>query len=308
MFAAAMNPKLAQFLDQAWDKGLDWLLANGLPLILTIGVTILALKAASFLIDKVGKAIQVGFPAGSGPRMAQRTTTLTYILGSTAKTVIVFAGGLMALSEIGINVTPILASAGIVGLAVGFGAQSLVKDVITGFFILLEDQYGVGDAVTIGDKSGTVEKMNLRITQLRTLEGALITIPNGSVAVVSNQSKEWARAVVDVGVSYEANLDHALAVMLDEGMKLRTEWPDSVIEAPEAHGVQSFADSSVMLRVVVKTAPLDQWKVAREWRRRIKAAFDREGLDIPFPQRVFRVKTEAEAKEVKETLGSHQPQ
>ncbi len=303
MLSAAMNPKLSQFLDRAWDSGSEWILSNGFPLLFTMGITYLALRLSGFLIDRIGRAIQSGFPPTGSVRVVQRTTTLTQILRSTIKTLILFAGVMMALSEVGINVTPILASAGIVGLAVGFGAQSLVKDVITGFFVLLEDQYGVGDVVTIGDKSGVVERMNLRITQLRNLDGSLITIPNGSVSVVSNQSKEWARAVVDVGISYDANIDHALAVMLDEGMKLRLEWPAHLIEAPEALGVQNFADSSITLRVMVKTAPLEQWKVAREWRRRIKEAFDREEIEIPFPQRVYRVKTDAEARALKAGLG-----
>ncbi len=189
MFAALMNPKLAQFLDNAWDKGLDWLLVNGISLCMTIVIMLLALKVSSVLVDQIGKAIQSGLPSSKRARAVQRSTTLTQILSSTVKAVILFAGTLMALSEVGINVTPILASAGVVGLAVGFGAQSLVKDVVSGFFILLEDQYGIGDSVTISGHTGVVETMNLRITQLRHEDDSLITIPNGLVAVVSNQSK-----------------------------------------------------------------------------------------------------------------------
>ncbi|HEY9854828.1 MAG TPA: mechanosensitive ion channel family protein, partial [Stenomitos sp.] len=212
-------------------------------------------------------------------------------------TVILFAATLSLLSAVGINITPILASAGVVGLAVGFGAQSLVKDVITGFFILLEDQYGVGDVVKINDKSGLVEKMNLRITQLRNLSGELITIPNGQVSIVSNQSKEWARALLEIGVAYEADIDHVLKVMVDEGSRLHAEWPDKVLEEPEVNGIQSFGDSSIQLRVVMKTAPLKQWEVASEWRRRVKFAFDREGISIPYPQRVLRIVPEAKGLE-----------
>lgn len=195
MFAAMMNPKLAQFLDNAWDKGLDWLLVNGISMLMTLAITMLALKLSGLLIDQVAKAIQTGLPSSKRARAVQRTSTLTQILGSTVRTLILFAGSLMALTEVGINVTPILASAGVVGLAVGFGAQSLVKDVVSGFFILLEDQYGIGDAVSISGHAGVVETMNLRITQLRHSDGSLITIPNGLVAIVSNQSKgEFPRA------------------------------------------------------------------------------------------------------------------
>jgi small conductance mechanosensitive channel len=189
VFAALMNPKLAQFLDTAWDRGLDWLLVNGISLCMTIVIMMVALKVSSVLINQIGKAIQSGLPSSKRARAVQRSTTLTQILSSTVKAVILFAGTLMALSEVGINVTPILASAGVVGLAVGFGAQSLVKDVVSGFFILLEDQYGIGDSVTISGHTGVVETMNLRITQLRHEDHSLITIPNGLVAVVSNQSK-----------------------------------------------------------------------------------------------------------------------
>jgi small conductance mechanosensitive channel len=304
VFAALMNPKLAQFLDRAWDSTLEWLLTNGLPLVMTLVVTLVALKFSGFMIERIGKAILSGIQPGTNPRMVQRSTTLTHILDSTLRALIAFAGIMMALSEVGINITPILASAGIAGLAVGFGAQSLVKDVITGFFILLEDQYGVGDIVDIGGKVGTVEKMNLRITQLRSLDGSLITIPNGAVSLVSNMSKEWARALVEVNITYETDVDHALALMLNEGVKLREDWPHLLIEAPEAPGVVNFADSAMTLRVMVKTAPLEQWAVGREWRRRIKAAFDREGINIAVPHRVYRVQNDGEARALKASLGS----
>ncbi|MNK32475.1 putative MscS family protein YkuT [compost metagenome] len=304
MFAALMNPKLAQFLDRAWEATSDWVLTNGVPLVLTLAFTLIALKLSGFMIDRIGKAILSGIQPGTNPRMVQRSTTLTHILHSTIRTLIAFAGLMMALSEVGINITPILASAGIAGLAVGFGAQSLVKDVITGFFILLEDQYGVGDLVDIDTKIGIVEKMNLRITQLRSLDGSLITVPNGAVSLVSNMSKEWARALVEVNVPMETDIDRALALMLEEGVKLREERPHLLIEAPEAPGVVNFAEYAVTLRVMVKTAPLEQWAVGREWRRRIKAAFDREGIEIAVPHRVYRVHNEAEAKALKAHLGS----
>lgn len=304
MFAALMNPKLANFLDRAWDSSTDWLLSNGLPLIMTLVVTLVALNLSGFMIDRVGKAILKGIQPGTNPRLVQRSTTLTHILRSTVRAIIAFAGVMMALSEIGINITPILASAGIAGLAVGFGAQSLVKDVITGFFILLEDQYGVGDIIEIDGKMGTVEKMNLRITQVRTLDGSLITIPNGTVSQVSNMSKEWARALVEVNVPLDTDIDRALAIMLEEGVKLREERPHLLIEAPEAPGVVNFAESAVTLRVMVKTAPLEQWAVGREWRRRIKAAFDREGIEIAVPHRVYKVQSDAEHKAFKAGLSS----
>lgn len=184
-----MNPKLSQVFENAWDKSLDGLIAHGPSLLLILLITSLALKLSGMAIGQFSKALQHGLPPGMPARSVQRAKTLTQILSSTVRAVILFAGTLMALTEIGINITPILASAGVVGLAVGFGAQSLVKDVVSGFFILLEDQYGVGDAVTISGHTGTVVTMNLRITQLRHEDGSLISIPNGLVSIVSNRSK-----------------------------------------------------------------------------------------------------------------------
>lgn len=284
-------------LDRFGDNALEWAATKGLSVLVTLVVAGLVLHFGTGLIDRIHARLQDSPRPEVSARVTQRSLTLTTILRSTLRTVILFAATLSLLSAVGINITPILASAGVVGLAVGFGAQSLVKDVITGFFILLEDQYGVGDVVNIDGKSGLVERMNLRITQLRNLSGELITIPNGQVSVVSNLSKEWARAVLEIGVAYDADIDHVLAVMVDAGTQLRQDWPDKVLDAPEVNGIQSFGDSSIQLRVIMKTAPLKQWEVASEWRRRIKFAFDREGIAIPYPQRVLRIVPEAKSSE-----------
>lgn len=297
MLANTSLSTATRLLDRVSDGALDWVLTKGISVVATVLIAGLLLRLGTTVIDRIQARLQVSPRADVNARVTQRSLTLTTILRSTLKTVILFAATLSLLSAVGINITPILASAGVVGLAVGFGAQSLVKDVITGFFILLEDQYGVGDVVKINDKSGLVEKMNLRITQLRNLSGELITIPNGQVSIVSNQSKEWARALLEIGVAYEADIDHVLKVMVDEGSRLHAEWPDKVLEEPEVNGIQSFGDSSIQLRVVMKTAPLKQWEVASEWRRRVKFAFDREGISIPYPQRVLRIVPEAKGLE-----------
>lgn len=279
------------------DSTLDWALTKGVSVLVTLVVAGVLLRLGTTLIDRIQARLQDAPRPEANARLTQRSLTLTTILRSTLKAVILFVATLSLLSAVGINITPILASAGVVGLAVGFGAQSLVKDVITGFFILMEDQYGVGDVVNIDGKSGLVERMNLRITQLRNLSGELITVPNGQVSVVSNLSKEWARALLDIGVAYEADIDHVLEVMVTEGKRLRLEWPEKVMDDPEISGVQSFGDSSIHLRVIMKTAPLKQWEVAAEWRRRVKFAFDREGISIPYPQRVLRIVPEAKGLE-----------
>lgn len=277
----------AHLLDRLGEQLLTWATTNGIAVLATIAVATVVLHLGTAVIDRIQGSLQEA--PTSNARRVQRTLTLTAILRSTLKTVILFAATLSLLSSVGINITPILASAGVVGLAVGFGAQSLVKDVIAGFFIIFEDQYGVGDLVEIEGKSGLVERMNLRITQLRGAGGELVTLPNGAVHIVSNLSKEWARAVLDIGVAYHADLDRALEVMVGEGEQLRGEWSDQILEAPEVLGVQAFGDSNVHLKVTMKTAPLKQGAVACEWRRRVKQAFDREGIAISLPQRELRI-------------------
>jgi small conductance mechanosensitive channel len=187
---------------------------------------------------------------------------------------------------------PILAGAGVLGLAISFGAQSLVKDVIAGFFVLLENQFAVGDIIQAGSKSGVVEKMNLRIVQLRDLEGVLHTIPNGDIGVVSNMTRAWSRAVVDIGVAYGTPVDRALKVFEDEAARFAADpaWVGYFDGPPEVQGIQDLGDSAVVIRTRIRTVPGEQWAAAREFRRRLKNRLDREGIEIPFPQRTVHVR------------------
>lgn len=246
-----------------------------------LGIAALLTLAAVWIIDGIFRRLSGAFENLKPERSAQRAQTLTTILRSTIKAVILFIAALTTLGKIGIDLNPILASAGILGLAVGFGAQSLIKDLLSGFFIVLEDQYGVGDVVMIGDKGGVVEAMNLRITKLRNLDGDLITIPNGTIGVVSNQSKGWARAVVDVGIAPHENVDRAMEIMLEAAKELHAEWPDRILETPTLLGVDEIHANRISLRLMAKTLPLEQWAVGRELRRRIKNAFDRDGIELP---------------------------
>jgi small conductance mechanosensitive channel len=172
----------------------------------------------------------------------------------------------------------LLATAGIGGLAVGFGAQSLVKDVISGFFILLEDQFGVGDVVKIGDFSGVVERMTLRATVLRNLEGQVHVVPNGNIQNVTVMTKEWARAVLDLTFPHEEPIGRTFEVLERVGARLAREWPDSVLEQPTILGVEKIDDSGVTIRSIVKTPPFKNAEVLREWRLRAKEEFDRAGI------------------------------
>jgi small conductance mechanosensitive channel len=216
----------------------------------------------------------------------KRGRTLSQLLRSVGRIAIVIIAVLLTINAF-INIAPILAGAGILGLAISFGAQSLVKDVISGFFILFEDQFVVGDIIEAGGKSGVVERMTLRVVVLRDLEGTMHIVPNGEIKVVSNRTRSWARAVIDVGVAYHHDIDRALAVVRDEASQFSADRVWSVqLDGPiEVLGVESFGDSAVIIRTLVKTQPGSQWNAGREFRRRLKTRFDREGIEIPFPHR-----------------------
>ncbi|MEP9383988.1 mechanosensitive ion channel family protein [Nocardioides sp. KR10-350] len=221
-------------------------------------------------------------------RRVQRTKTMGGMLKSVVTGIIFVIFGTMTLGELGINIAPIIASAGIIGLALGFGAQSLVKDYLSGICMIFEDQYGVGDVVNVGAASGTVEAVSLRVTRLRALDGTVWYVPNGEILSVGNMSQNWSRAVIDVGIAYGEDIARAKRILQEVAHDL---WADDdfknvVIEEPEVTGVEALAPDSVTLRVLVKTQPLEQWGVARELRQRIKTRFDHEGIEIPFQQRV----------------------
>jgi small conductance mechanosensitive channel len=216
----------------------------------------------------------------------RRGQTIAQLLRSVGR-VLVLAIAILLTFNVFIDIGPILAGAGILGLAVSFGAQSLVKDVISGFFILFENQFAIGDVIEVSGKSGVVEKMTLRVVQLRDGEGVMHVVPNGEIKVVSNKTRGWARAVVDVGVPYDESVDRALEVLKDEAAQFSTDkaWGAQLDGPVEVLGVESLSDSAVVLRTVIRTQPGSQWNVAREFRRRIKNRFDRESLEIPYPQR-----------------------
>jgi small conductance mechanosensitive channel len=253
-----------------------------IPLV-RIGGILLAVIIILKLLDSGLKRLRLLIPANSigVARVEQRAETLRHIIRSVAKGVL---GAILLLtisSELGFDIGPILASAGILGLAVGFGAQSLVKDVISGFFILLEDQFGVGDVIRVGEHSGTVEQMSLRATVLRNLEGQVHVIPNGSIQTVTVLTKEWARAVVDVTVAYKESLDEVFQTLGRVGERLYNDWPDRLMERPAILGVEDLSMDGVKIRLIAKTLPLKQWEVMREWRKRIKEEFDRSGIEVP---------------------------
>jgi small conductance mechanosensitive channel len=219
-------------------------------------------------------------------RLQLRVTTISRISRSVMTIIWVVFGFVVALSVVGVDIGPLLAGAGIVGVAISLASQNLIKDAINGFFIILEDQYAVGDVIHVGDVSGLVENMNLRITQLRDGEGRLITIPNSEIKIVANLSSQWSRADLNIPVAYQADIDRAIELLVEVADKMSQDpgWREHIIDKPEVLGVENFGDRGIIIKVWIKTEPLKQWDVSREFRRRIKIAFDRAGIPIPLPQ------------------------
>jgi small-conductance mechanosensitive channel len=268
----------------------DWV---AIPAV-TVALKIIGLMAAALFLTRllrraVGK-VEAKVAEHTTPiRTLQRTRTLTKVLSSAGIVVIWTLAGVYVLESLGFELGPLLAGVGIVGLAVGFGAQNLVRDVITGFFILLEDQYGVGDVVQINEvATGKVDQLTLRITGLRDLDGTMHYIANGNIVHIANRSKDWARAVVDVGVSYNEDPDRVRGVLERVAAEAREdpELGHKLYSVPQVLGVEMLGEYEVTWRLLADTKPGRQWEVARQLRERIKVAFDEEGVEIPLPQRL----------------------
>ena len=220
----------------------------------------------------------------------KRGQTIAQLVRSIGRAVILIAVALLSLNLF-VDIRPVLAGVGILSLAVSFGAQSLVKDFIAGFFILFENQFVVGDVIQIGDKSGVVERMTLWMVVLRDLRGVVHLIPNGSITAVSNMTRSWARAVVDIAVGYDIEIDRALTVISDELRRFEADppWKERIEPGSEVLGIDSLGDNGITIRTLIRTAAGDKWDAAREFRRRLKNRFDAEGIEIPYPQRTIHV-------------------
>jgi moderate conductance mechanosensitive channel len=219
-------------------------------------------------------------------RDALRVNTATSAIGGAATVVIFVIAGLIALGELGVTLGPLLAGAGIAGIALGFGAQNMVRDVLAGLFVVFEDHYGVGDIIDAGRATGTVEDVTLRITKVRDIEGTLWFIPNGTIEGVGNRTQMWARAIIDFDIDYRADHERAGEIIKETADRV---WRDAgapvrILEEPALWGVESLGDSSVVIRLAVKCAPAEQWALARLLRGEVKKALDAEGIEIPFPQ------------------------
>ncbi|MBW3621083.1 MAG: mechanosensitive ion channel family protein [Actinobacteria bacterium] len=236
---------------------------------------------------------QVDGPQTLNPRRIQRAEALG-ALGRSVLTAVVWTVALfMILGVFGFELGPLIAGAGIVGVALGFGSQSLVKDFLSGIFMLIEDQYGLGDIVDVGEATGTVEAVGLRTTRIRDVEGTLWHVPNGEIRRVGNMSQDWARTLLDIGVAYGTDVDEATQVILGTATDMAAEedWAPLFLDEPVVWGVQNLGPDAVDIRLVIKTRPGDQWVVGRELRARLKKAFDAHGIEIPFPQRTIWVRS-----------------
>jgi moderate conductance mechanosensitive channel len=228
-------------------------------------------------------------------RSAARATTLSHLLRSATTVVVWTIAGVMILGELGVALGPLIAGAGIAGVALGFGAQSLVKDFISGTFMLIEDQYGVGDIIDAGEASGTVEAVSLRTTRLRDVNGTVWHIPNGNILRIGNMSQQWARALLDVSLATDTDVDHAQDVIkrVADSVWNDADWRGEILEEPEVWGVERLGPDGIVIRLVVKTKPAEQFTVMRELRRRLLEAFAAEGVELPDPGRVLWVQRDA---------------
>ncbi len=266
---------------RARDQIVGWLAGEGVTAVIIIVVTLFVARFVGELIVRGFAIVERRAIDRQDPAGQRRLTTLSAITRRTAQAVVLFIGLLELLPQLDLNITPILASAGVVGLAVGFGAQSLIKDLFAGLLILIEDQYSVGDVVKIGETTGTVENLTLRATSVRNIEGSLTIIPNGMVGAVSNLSKGWSRAVLDFEIDSRENIDRASEVMLEAANQLKQDEPEVLISEPKVLGVDRVTKDSIVIRMTAKTAPGKHVEVTRELRRRVILAFDEKGIRLP---------------------------
>ncbi len=276
--------------DQAFQQLRDWASGAIAPAISIIAIVLISFLLLRLLRSIVRRTISRLIERGDQPtrEVTLKANTLTYVIESAGRLIVVVIAGMMVLSNLGFDIAPLIASAGVAGIAIGLGAQSLIKDFINGFFILLEDQFSIGDVISVNGNNGTVEQLSLRRTGLRTLEGAFIVIPNGDIRTVTNKTKGWSRAMIDVDVSYDDDVDHVMAVLRDllDDFQEDLEFTPVITAPAEITGIEALGPYQVTIRVLVKTLPAEQWRVQRELRRRIKYAFERAGISMPYPHSV----------------------
>jgi moderate conductance mechanosensitive channel len=272
---------------QLTHKTVEWLVTTVPSVIFVFILGIIALKLWSYSIIRLQKLLlaRAEKEKSKGLEEEKRINTLLDIVKVTGKVAIWSILMMILLQQINIEIGPLLASLGVLGLAFGFGAQELVRDFVTGFFILLENHIRIGDVAVINGTGGLVENIGLRTTTLRDLSGVVHIFQNGKINSLSNMTKEWSAMVFDIGIAYKEDTDVAVNIIKEVGEDLKNdkEFHDSIIEPIEVFGVDSFGDSAVIIKARIKTVPIKQWAVGREFRRRLKKVFDQKDIEIPFP-------------------------
>jgi small conductance mechanosensitive channel len=275
-----------------WVEIQTWIMDHGVAILVIVAVVLLILWVSQLLAGRV-----VGLLAGNADPLTRlerenRAKTLVSVLHNALRTTAITIGVIMVLEEFSVPIGPLLGGVAVIGLAVAFGAQSLIKDYFTGFMVLLEQQYLIGDVVQIGEITGQVERITLRLTVLRDYEGRAHFIPHGQITVVTNLTHGWSRAVFEIGIGYQQDVEQVIEVLLDLARELRRDvkFADMIVADPEMQGVDALGESAVVIKFGLKTRPMKQWDVKRELLRRIKRRFDELGIEIPYPQRTLWVR------------------
>ena len=291
---AGLEPKTGLHLGQLSR----WSYEKGLPLLATVVICYALIRITGLLVARFEHELNRGTSLDALER-AKRAKTLGSVIQKLVTITLSAVALLMTLTSFGLNIAPVLTGAGIVGLAVGFGAQTLVRDVISGFFLILEDQVRVGDVAAINGVAGMVEALNLRTIVLRDGEGTVHVFPNGAIQTLANRSKDFSYYVIDLAISYREDPDRVAAVLREIGAQMQADpaYAPWILDPVEIQGVDSFGDWSMILKMRIKTVPLKQWDVGREFRKRLRRRFEQEGIQIPFPERVVTVRDDGETSD-----------
>ena len=274
-----MGINFQEYLNQT----VDWIIRSGPKVVVILALMFIGVKLSGVVAGRLFAFI--GRRKQMDEEYKKRADTLSAVIGYLISATVIIVAALMVLAELKIQIGPVLAAAGVLGVAVGFGAQHLVQDVISGFFILLDDEIRVGDVVRIADRGGLVERVNLRMVVLRDLSGNVHYVRNGKIDIVTNMTKDYSRYVFDIGVAYREEVDEVIEVIkqVDEELRSDPAFGPDILEPIEILGLDQFAESAVIIKARTKTKPIKQWGVAREFNRRLKKRFDEKNIEIPFP-------------------------
>lgn len=277
------------FIQQIIDFILPWITSHGIKILIILIAAYFIQKSGKIFIEKIIRKLIIPDAFLSKEAERKREDTLIRIFAATLKIIVWMIAILIILQECGFAIGPFLAAAGVAGLALGFGGQYLIKDIISGLFIIMENQYRINDVVEINDTKGLVEDITLRMTTLRDLDGTVHHMPHGEIKKVSNLTKDFSRINLNIGIAYNSNLEHVIEVINKTGNELANDpkWKEKITKAPQFLRVQDFADSAIIVKILGETVPAKQWEATGELRKMIKIAFDKEGIEIPFPQRVI---------------------